>query len=86
MRQVNLKVLEKLPELCFAIDAGTGAVIAIKKGERGYWTTKDMVAADVDFFNEKLGVTPAQREAMIAGSLFGFDVPGADPAVYEGRV
>lgn len=80
-------VMAKLPDLCFAIKPGSDdEVVAIKKGERGYWTTKNMVPADVDTFNKKLGVTKEQVEAMVAGSLFGFDVPGADPACYVGRV
>ena len=29
--------------------------------------------------NRKLGVTPAQEEAMKIGSMCGWDVPGADP-------
>jgi hypothetical protein len=27
--------------------------------------------------NEKLGVSPAHAEAMLVGSMFGWDVPGA---------
>lgn len=76
------KVMEALPTMCFALLPGTKEVIGIKKGERGYYTTKDMTPEDVATFNKKLGVTPAQREAMLAGSLFGFDVPGANPQLY----
>ena len=36
-----------------------------------------------DELNEKLGVTPAQRQAMEIGSMAGWDVPGADPKNYE---
>ena len=37
----------------------------------------------VDEYNEKLGVTKAQAEAMVAGSMFGWHVPAADPKNYD---
>lgn len=37
----------------------------------------------VDEYNGKLGVTKAQEEAMKAGSMFGWNVPGADPKNYD---
>ena len=36
-----------------------------------------------DYNNERLGVTPAQEKAMKTGSMFGWDVSGANPKVYE---
>ena len=32
-----------------------------------------------DELNEKLGVSPIQRQAMEVGSMCGWDAPGADP-------
>jgi hypothetical protein len=95
---MELKELaEKLPKLCYVFVAGNcpGYRIGIiKLGEVGYYPTEfdSQVAADeiakqaVNEFNKKLGVTPAQAEAMKVGSMFGWDVPGADPAKYEEKL
>ena len=85
------KIAEGLPELCFSTLQTTGQLICIKRGESGYypseWDTEDK-ARNVelaDELNEKLGVTPAQRQAMEIGSMAGWDVPGTDPKNYEIR-
>ena len=63
-------------------------MIVITKGEKGYTPTgiypqdsspKEGVAAA----NEANGVTKAQEAAMVAGSMFGWHVPGADPKNYD---
>lgn len=76
---------DKLPQLCFALLPGTGQLICVKRGESGYypsdWSTPDAQENRriADEQNRKLGVTPAQEEAMKIGSMCGWDVPGADP-------
>ena len=83
------KFAEGLPEQCFSTLATTGQLICIKRGESGYspseWDTGDRErnVELVDELNEKLGVTPSQRQAMEIGSLAGWDAPGADPKAYE---
>ena len=83
------KLAEGLPELCFSTLPGTGALICIKRGERGYypsdWFTDDPAQNSelADYNNDRLGVTQAQRMAMECGSMHGWDVPGADPSAYQ---
>lgn len=87
---------DKLPELCFSFDSlqkPGERIIAIRRGERGFYATAldapdltvDAAKAIVDAYNERLGVTWAQKQAMLFGSLFGFDVPGADPDRHAAR-
>lgn len=78
-----------LPEVCYSILPSTGDVIIIKHGESGYYrceySTEDK-AFNREFANDrnaKLGVSKAQVEAMLAGSMYGWDVPAADPKSYN---
>ena len=83
------KLAEGLPELCFSTLPSTGELICIKRGESGYspsdWDTGDPARNKelADYNNERLGVTQAQRLAMEAGSMYGWDCPAADPKTYE---
>ena len=83
------KYAEGLPELCFSTLPSTGALICIKRGLSGYypsdWNTPDRAQNRqiADEQNQRLGVTPAQEEAMLCGSMHGWTVPGADPAFVE---
>lgn len=78
-----------LPEVCFSILPSTGDVIIIKHGESGYYrceySTEDK-AFNREFANDRnanLGVSKAQVEAMLAGSMHGWDVSAADPKSYD---
>lgn len=78
-----------LPEQCYSALLDTGKIVILKKGETGYYPTdipfgsKEEAREIVDSQNKKLGITKAQEEAMKAGSMFGFQVPAADPKSYE---
>ena len=73
--------LADLPEYCWALNPTDSTPILIRKGQRGYWPAPRDV--DVDALNRRVKVTPAQREAMLYGSVFGFDAPIADPLQHE---
>lgn len=85
------KLAEDLPELCFSVLPGEGKLICIRRGEMGYyhsdWETGDPVKNRelADYNNKRLGVSKAQEEAMLTGSMHGWACPGADPKTWEGQ-
>jgi len=89
----EVKVAEGLPEACFAVIPGRDVLIVIGRGECGYRQI-DLALARLlrhreaaeetrDRLNEDAGITRAQAEAMLAGSICGWNVKAADPANYD---
>ena len=79
-----------LPEKCFAALESTGEAIVVHRGVKGYTPTGQYPEGmggqeGADVLNAQLGVTKAQAAAMLAGSMFGWECPGADPANYDGQ-
>jgi hypothetical protein len=82
-----------LPEQCYIYVSTENKIGIVKKGESGYYKTDilesngimshDEANTFVDEINSKLGVSPAQRKAMMAGSMFGWHTPAADPKSYD---
>lgn len=79
-----------LPEECLSVLPSSGEIIVLRKGENGYAPSPDHpggTAANnrtfVDRQNELNGVTKAQEAAMLAGSMFGWQAPAADPRNYN---
>ena len=77
-----------LPEKCFSITSAANEMIIITKGEMGYRpagaTAEGKTAREsADIVNDMMGVTKAQEAAMLAGSMFGWATPAADPANYD---
>lgn len=83
------KVADGLPEMCYSVLPSTGELICIKRGESGYYSSgSNVMNAEsnqnmANYLNEQLKVSVVQRQAMEAGSMFGWGVPGADPKNYE---
>lgn len=72
-----LTTLQKLPQMCLTRSKETGAVIAIRRGELGYYPIETHLTPEE--FNARRGISAEQVEAMENGSVFGWEVPGADP-------
>jgi len=75
-----LETLKKLPEICATRLNTDNSAIFIKRGIMGYWPASKNL--DVDKFNADHKITLAQIMAMEAGSMFGWEVPLADPDYY----
>lgn len=79
----------KLPEMCYSTLPSNGELISIRRGESGYFpcdSSKPDPEANrlfADTSNKIHGVTRAQEEAMLAGSLCGWDAPAAKPWNYD---
>ena len=80
----NVKELaKKLPDACATILPSTGEAIVIHFGVSGYCPVElfegQTAASYVEKFNRLNNVDPIQIDAMETGSMFGWEVPGADP-------
>ena len=78
----------ELPETCFSILPSSGQLIIIRCGERGYypseWDTgkREENREIASSHNARRGITDIQEAAMLAGSMFGWNTPGANPQWY----
>lgn len=65
-----------LPEHCYAVLPGSGQLIEVRRGEKGYYpcaySTSDREYNKVlaNYFNAHEGISKAQAAAMLAGSMF----------------
>ena len=87
VEEVKAGIRHKLPSIAYKTNPKDGTfstnapLVAFKRGESGYYPINSNASA-VEL-NERRGVTKAQVSAMYMGSLFGWDVPGADPDLYN---
>lgn len=75
----------ELPDFCLSTLPSSGQLIILKRGERGYyasdWDTgkREENQNIAQEHNRRRGISDIQEAAMIAGSMFGWSLPGADP-------
>ncbi len=80
---------EKLPDLCYSLMPSTSELIIIKQGESGYYhcdySTSDAQANRrlADELNGRMRINKAQEVAMLHGSMFGWQIPAANPDNYD---
>lgn len=77
-----------LPEYCHSVLPTSGELILISRGTEGYMPANEKADGETgrdaaDRLNQRAGITKAQEEAMLAGSMFGWAVPAADPKNYD---
>lgn len=74
-----LENLKKLPEVAAILHPMTNKPAMVRRGVMGY---QELVTGDgfsIEKFNAAHKVSSAQQSAMLMGSMFGWDVPAADP-------
>ena len=84
----TIPLRSSLPDKCFSALESTGEMIVITKGEKGYAPTgiypqSDSLKNGASALNAANCVTKAQEAAMVAGSMFGWETPAADPKNYD---
>ena len=85
------KKRNELPDMCYAALRSTIELVIIKKNENGYYPCKNFSGSYeeakklAEMYNAKIGLSPAQVEAMFCGSMFGWDNKAADPQSYLDR-
>lgn len=80
-----------LPELCYFNRDDSGEVVILKRGIPGYFPIDEdkfpmSVSHPAEFVkqqNDAMGVKRSQVEAMVFGSMFGWDTPGAYSTRFE---
>ncbi len=77
--------MSTLPPLCYARHPENGRTILIVRNEPGYHPVDTALAPEQ--LNSVLSEVPTvlQAEAMLAGCMFGWDVPAADPDLLRQR-
>jgi len=77
--------MQKLPQYCFVTHPVSLLTVKLIRGVAGFTALDSFL--DPVALNASLGITKAQAEAMLAGSMFGWYTRAADPDTYtaEGR-
>lgn len=77
-----------LPEYCHSVLPSTGELILISRGTEGYMPADLKANGETgreaaDRLNQQEGISKSQEAAMLAGSMFGWAVPAANPKNYD---
>ena len=80
---VEFDKFDRLPRVCLALAPGGETPIRLVRGVSGYFPVHH--ATNVARFNDERGITEQQVEAMLTGSMFGWECPGADPLTYSNQ-
>ena len=79
----------ELPDVCYSIEPSMERIIILKRNEHGYYPC-EYSTDDTEYngelaieLNQRMGVTRGQEEAMIIGSMFGWNAPAAKPWKYD---
>lgn len=87
---------KSLPDYSYVYVETEDCIGRVQKGEMGYETTDygqnltepSEKKLKTEQLNKRSGITKVQADAMMAGSMFGWDKPAADPKNYdaEGKI
>ena len=84
-----IPIRSSLPKLCYAIHPESEKLIIITKGEKEFVdvtderNTPEQNRQLTDGHNSEMGVTKAQKEAMLGGIINGWQTPSANPQNYN---
>lgn len=80
----------QLPEMCYYYIPTSNEIGLIKRGKSGYYKTEYNCVSDREInedvvrdLNAALGVSILEKQCMVLGSMFGWDVPGAQKDNYS---
>ncbi len=75
----------ELPRMCYAEHPVTEETIKIVRGIEGYYPLEEHLKySTTGDLNASIGIADVRIiEAMMAGSMFGWDTPSADPNNYD---
>lgn len=74
----------KLPPVAFCRMPTTGKPVMIRRGRPGYYVI--VTRLSIEALNKAFGVNQAQADAMLVGSMFGWDCRAATPDFYTEHV
>ena len=68
--------MSEQPQVCYTEHPVTKLTVVLRRGAMGYYDTEYSRCCP-DVLNCRIGVTKEQEQAMVAGSMFGWDCPAA---------